>query len=210
MEAVKSSHRIDFALPKYEAYELIEIHGRKAYQSYDKKTEPSDFIKMIMNKGHLSVIEHSILSVSLVMDRGCSHELVRHRLASFTQESTRYCSYDGHIKFVLPWWAEMPEGIITVPSIGGTVEEEEWIDAMLYAERSYHRRIEKGFTPQKARYVLPNSLRTEIGVTANFREWLHIKEMRTSKGAHPDMKKVMGPLFKELGEMYPEIFGDGE
>lgn len=209
MELVKPSYKIEFAMSKEDAYKLIEVHGRKAYQSQDKIGWGTavEFIKMLLGRKHKSVIEHSMVSVSMIMDRGVSHELVRHRLASYTQESSRFCSYKGHVKFIMPWWMDgVPEGIITDPNICDDYEIVDWLETMLFLEKKYHAALARGKTPQRARSVLPTSLKTEIGITANFRTWKHIQKMRLPKGVHPDMVKVMKPLFEDLAERYPEIF----
>ena len=210
MEAVKSSYKIEFALPRDDAYNIIEIHGRKAWQSQDNTKDGSaaEFIKMIIAKGHESVLEHSMISVSFIIDRSIAIELRTHRLASHIMESTRYCAYKDHLKFVIPWWLNMPDGIVTTPKIGCQADGEEWLTGMLEEEARYHRLLADGWSPQKARAFLPGSLRAEMGVTANFREWRHIQKLRTDPAAHPDMRKIMIPLFKDLAERYPEIFGE--
>lgn len=186
-----------------EQLKLIEKAGRVCYKSEDKITEESagPFVDRICNTlHHESVIEHSTLSVRFIVDRGVSHEFVRHRLASFSQESTRYCNYSKgkfgtELTFIKPCFFEE-----------GTDNYDTWYDACMIAESRYLALIEDGATAQEARSVLPNSLKTEIIVTANFREWKHIIKMRCSTSAHPQMREVMQPLADELNTWLPEIF----
>lgn len=187
----------------------IERAGRTCYKSEDKITDKSasDFVRMIIRRGHESVLEHEKITISFVCDRGVSHELVRHRLASFSQESTRYCNY-GSEKFggeitcvVPPFFGENGEEV-------RTDDEIIWIRAMESAERAYFDLLRLGWTPQQARTVLPNSLKTEIVVTANLREWRTIFKQRAFPAAHPQMREIMCPLLKELTSQLPEIFED--
>lgn len=154
--------------------------------------------------GNCAMIEHSSLSVKFIVDRGVSHELVRHRIASFAQESTRYCNYskdkfDNGVTFIKPFFFEE-----------GTEKYSAWTGAMDIAEMSYLKLIELGATPQEARSVLPNSTKTEIVITANYREWRNFFKLRTAKAAHPQMREVTIPLLKELKEKLPIIFDDIE
>jgi thymidylate synthase (FAD) len=182
----------------------IEVAGRTCYKSEDKITMDSatKFVEMIIKRGHLSVIEHEKITVRFIFDRGISHEMVRHRLASFSQESTRYCNYskDKH------------DNQITVIGLTQYLKNEEslkiWVEAMNNAENAYFKLIELGETPQIARSVLPNSLKTEIVVTANLREWCLILTQRTAKAAHPQIREVMRPLLVELRQKLPVIFNN--
>jgi len=183
----------------------IESAGRTCYKSEDKIAEESAsrFVRDIIQvKHHESVIEHVSISVRFICDRGVSHELVRHRLASFSQESTRYCNYSkgkfgGEITVIRPsFWTD------------DSKQFRAWRKACQFSEEQYIRLINAGSTPQEARSVLPNSLKTEIVVTANLREWRHIFKLRTAKAAHPQMREVMIPLLIVLRIALPEIFGD--
>lgn len=206
MKIIKQSHQILNPEAFKNILQVIEAAGRTAYKSEDKITEGSaeTFVRKIMKRGHLSVIEHApMLSVRFITDRGVTHELVRHRLASFTQESTRYVNYKGkEMEFILPVWFsdesnwdnEIPTGI--------------WVKQMMSAELEYNKLIKAGWSPQQARSVLPNSLKTEIVVTANLREWRHIFKLRTASGAHPQIVELMRPLLKEVREIIPIIFDD--
>ena len=210
MILVKPSHEILHL--SYEPLEMIETAGRTCYKSEDKITEGSaeKFVKMIIKRGHLSVIEHAYMSVRFICDRGVSHEIVRHRLAAYSQESTRYCNYKGGVTFIIPpWFVEEGNRIqsrdIGIPPDPAYVV---WFTAMDTAENSYLSLIKEGQSPQQARSVLPNSLKTEIVVTANLREWMHIFKLRTSKAAHPQMRELMIPLLKDMKKKIPVIFED--
>jgi thymidylate synthase (FAD) len=183
----------------------IERYGRVCYKSEGKITDDSagKFVRMILKRGHESVIEHESLTVRFVCDRGVSHELVRHRLASFSQESTRYCNYGkqgGEITFIYPPWLDY----------GDAEGSKCWKLAMGTCESVYLKLLSMGHSPQEARSVLPNSLKTEIVVTANLREWRHILRLRCSKAAHPQMREIMVPLLEELQDLIPVIFDDLE
>ena len=186
----------------------IEKIGRVCYRSEDKITDDGEsakkFVKMLIGRGHEAMIEHSSLSVKFIVDRGVSHELVRHRIASFAQESTRYCNYskdkfDNGITFIKPHFFEE-----------GTQNWEEWIWAMGMAEKSYLQMLKNGATPQEERSVWPNSTKTEITITANYREWRNFFKLRTAKAAHPSIQEITRPLLKELKEKLPIIFDDIE
>ena len=192
-----------FAYPEQpDCYKIINKAGRVSHKSEAK--DYADMVRFVNditnNWKHLSVLEHCSMSAVLITDRGVSHEIVRHRIASFTQESTRYCNYsrdkfDNEVTFIEPVWGA----------------DEDWTRAMHYAEKVYLILLSKGQTPQQARSVLPNSLKTEIFMTANMREWRLIFEQRCiSKAAHPQMRDLMLPLYMGARERYPEIFDLGE
>lgn len=184
------------------------------------------FMNMIVQRGHLSVIEHFSLSVRFVCDRGVSHEIVRHRLASFTQESTRYCNYSqdkfgNEIKVIKPLFFK-EDNKNEIPIVNNTSlvniqghypifrnKFDIWLNAMEHAESHYFALLKAGASPQEARSVLPNSLKTEIVVTANLREWSEvILPLRVSKEAHPQMREIMIPLLRDLRSKIPVIFDD--
>lgn len=203
MKLIKPNYQILTKLNGKEMLKSIEAAGRTAYKSEDKITDNSaeEFVKMIIKKRHLSVIEHEGFSVRFIVDRGISHEIVRHRLASFTQESTRYCNY-GNDKF---------GNELNIIDIRSHLSEDHyiiWKNAMELAEHYYKSLIQAGVQPQFARSVLPNSLKTEIVVTANLREWRLIFEQRTSKAAHPQIREVMIPLLGHIKTIIPIIFDD--
>lgn len=207
MRIVEQSYKILTPINREDILKSIELAGRTAYKSEDKITDDSapKFVAKIINSGHESVIEHVNLTVRFITDRGVTHELVRHRLCAFTQESTRYCNYAGRdIEFIRPIFWRYGD------AINDSYSQELWIEAMSTSERIYNTLIKTGSTPQEARSVLPNSLKTEIVVTANLREWRHILKLRTAAIAHPQMRALMIPLLQELKSIFPEIFQDIE
>lgn len=219
MKLIKPSYEILTSLEGIiDNLKLIEKSGRVCYKSEDRITDESykQFIdKLLHTYHHESVIEHSQITVKLIIDRGISHEIVRHRLCSFSQESTRYCNYskdkfDGHITFMIPSWFSnnLTEGYYDDIAIVEDKNEITWMTAMLGCEYQYKDLINGGWTPQQARSVLPNSLKTEIVISANFREWRHIFELRCSPSAHPQMREIMIPLLEELKSKIPIIFDD--
>lgn len=190
----------------------IERAGRVCYKSEDRiqpgTAEP--FIRAIINSHHLSVIEHSLLTVCFTVNRGVTHELVRHRIASFSQESTRYVNYGkkGHCTFVIPPW-------ITDIEPGEYNHNENWADKsiwwrhMMQCEIDYNDLLQSGWNAQKARDILPVATKADIVVSTNFREWRHIRnERKVSPPAHPAMAEVIGPLIEDLAVQLPVIFGE--
>lgn len=208
MKIIKAGYKIlsEISEGGIEELQHIEKIGRVCYKSEDKITADGEsarkFVKMIIDRGHEAMIEHSSLSVKFIVDRGVSHELVRHRIASFAQESTRYCNYskdkfDNGVTFIKPYFFE-----------DGSERYTAWLSAMDIAEQDYLKLLELGATPQEARSVLPNSTKTEITITANYREWRNFFKLRTAKAAHPQMREVTIPLLNELKEKLPIIFDD--
>lgn len=182
----------------------IERCGRVCYKSEDRITETSaqTFVGNIIKRGHEAVLEHDCITVKFVVDRGVSHEIVRHRLAAYCQESTRYCNYSkdgfgGEITVIKPLYLE--EG-----SEGWDV----WKCACECAEEGYFDMLSWGRSPQEARAVLPNSLKTEVVMTANLREWRHFFKLRTAPAAHPQMREVAIPLLRRMQELIPVVFDD--
>jgi len=190
----------------------VEKAGRTCYKSEKKITDESaaKFVAGIIKSGHDSVIEHGNVKARFICDRGVTHELVRHRLCAFSQESTRYCNYKGGVEFIIPpWMPDIEEG--EGPQSNVSIEDAVWLNAMMDAEKSYLKLIELGWVPQQARAVLPNSLKTEIVVTANLREWRHIFRLRAvNKRAHPQIREVMLPLLEEMKSLIPVVFDDIE
>jgi len=182
----------------------IEKAGRTAYKSEDKITSDSaaKFVKSVIKRGHESVLEHSFISVRFVIDRGVSHELVRHRLCAFTQESTRFVSYakgkfGSDIAFIKPCFFE-----------DSSIEMDMWVTGCQQSEQIYLKYISMGRKPEEARSVLNNSLKTEILVSANVREWRHIFKLRTAPAAHPQMREIMDQVFAEFVRREPILFED--
>ena len=185
---------------------LIEQAGRTCYKSESKITDDSaeKFVRNILKRGHEAVIEHGSVTVRFTCDRGVSHEIVRHRLASYCQESTRYCNYskDGfgeEITVIEPSWCSE-----------GDPAYEVWKKACQRAELAYFDLMSIGCSPQESRSVLPNSLKTEVVMTANMREWRHFLRLRTASAAHPDMREVAKMLLTEMKNRYPVFFEDFE
>ena len=222
MKIIKPSYEILTPISDGGIKELqhIEKIGRVCYKSEDRITDDGEsakkFVKMLISNGHEAMIEHSSLSVKFVVDRGVSHELVRHRIASFAQESTRYCNYskdkfNNEINVI-----DITDGIaldtkmkkMTVGEISEIVTE--WFRAIEDAEKHYMKMIELGATPQIARSVLPTSTKTEITITANYREWRNFFKLRTAEASHPQMREITIPLLKELKTLIPIIFDDIE
>jgi thymidylate synthase (FAD) len=202
MRLVEPSVELLFITPN--AAQLLEAAGRTCYKSEDKITSVSAvaFVDMIDKRGHHSVIEHAYATFRIVTDRGITHEIVRHRLASYSQESTRYCNY-GKSKFGKEITVIAPSGIKEDNPDGSW---EVWLIAMQHAEKSYFDMLDTGHPPQIARSVLPNCLKTEIVMTANFREWLHFLKLRTSKAAHPDMRIIARGIGSVLAKECSSVF----
>lgn len=198
----------------------IEKIARVCYKSEDLITTDGEsakkMIKMLIERDHTAMIEHSSLSVKFIVDRGVSHELVRHRIASFAQESTRYVNYSkdkfgNECKFIgLKNSLALDTKMKNMNAATIDLILHEWASAMEEAESHYMKMIELGATPQIARSVLPNSTKTEITITANYREWRAFFILRTAKAAHPSMREVAIPLLKELKTRLPIIFDDIE
>lgn len=201
MRIVEPSFEILNAPKREEVLRHLELCGRVCYKSEDKITEDSAsrFVKFLIERGHESPIEHISISVRIICDRGVSHEWVRHRIASYSQESTRYCNYNsekfgGGIAFIRPYFADN-ERLFEI-----------WKAEMESAEKAYMEMLANGAKPEDARSVLPNSLKTEFICTMNLREWRHFFELRCAKAAHPAMREIAVPLQEAFREMLPELF----
>lgn len=235
MKLIKPSVEIEGEIDGHKILKHIEKIGRVCYKSEDKITEDSSriFVQNVIKRGHLSVIEHQNISVRFIIDRAISHELVRHRTCSFSQESTRYVNYNKkEMEFILPpWVSDIPAGEYELSNVkinGCNVlekypkEYEErltqlpevnknqvvWLMALLNSEFYYNELIKAGWKPEEARSVLPNSLKTEIVMTTNLREYRHIFELRTSKAAHPQMREIMMVLLEKFKKAIPIVFDD--
>ena len=187
------------------AYNRIAEAMRNCYRAELNAMPKTDeeLVELAIKRGHYSVIEFASVAVNIVCDRGVTHELVRHRIASYAQESTRYCNYAGEkfgreLTFVRPSWAQ-GNGM-------STAKYKFWLEAMEYAEKSYMNMLDNLAMPQEARAVLPNSLATKIAVHANLREWAHIFKLRCDLPAHPDMRQTMKPILLAMLDEYPHIF----
>lgn len=187
--------------------QLIEKAGRTCYKSEDKITDESakKFVAGLIKRNHEAMLEHSFLSIRFICDRGVSHELVRHRLASFAQESTRYCNYSqdkfgNELTFIKPFFLDED-----------TNEYRVWEHAMKVAESDYMMMLNAGRTLQEARSILPNSIKTEVVMSTNYREWRHFFKLRAARAtgpAHPQMEEITRPLLEELKTLIPVVFDD--
>lgn len=206
MRIVDAGYEILTPIDGIKELQHIEKIGRVCYKSEDKITEDGEsakrFVRMLIKRHHEAMIEHSTLSVLFTVDRGVSHEMVRHRIASFAQESTRYCNYSkdkfgNEITVIKPFFFDETSDLY-----------HDWFVACDSCENLYFELLKGGAKPEEARTVLPNSLKTEITITANYREWRTFFRLRTAKDAHPQIREVAIPLLKELQEKLPDVFGD--
>jgi len=206
MKIVKAGYEIITPIDREATLRRIEEVGRLCYKSEDKITETSAsaFVRILVKRGHEAMIEHCGISVKFICDRGVTHEIVRHRIASYAQESTRYCNYGkdkfgNEITVIRPcFWSEDDE------------QYKIWLNSMEQAEKSYFALLNGGASPEQARSVLPHSLKTEIIMTANMREWRHFLKLRTAPAAHPQIREIAIPLLCELQQKLPELFEDIE
>jgi len=192
--------------------QLIELAGRTAYQSRDKITDnsASKFVEMLRKRGHESVLEHSCMIVEFNnISRGFTHELVRHRIASFTQESTRYVDKSEFI-VVIPPNKDKDEKLVKLSLPNGTSVDVSFQDWANLNEQMYRGLREKGWVPQDARQILPIGIKTQIVITANFREWRHIFKLRCSPDAHWEIRETMVKLLKDVQKRVPVVFDDFE
>jgi len=198
-----------------EIINLLNLAARNCYKSEKEMTfeEKMDFLdKQILRTGHHSVIEHCNVTVRIICDRGISHEIVRHRIASYSQESTRYCNYSkgkhgAEITVIRPFFWEADCGNEAERNYREK-QRMAWMEAMHNCEKAYLKLLGYGASPQEARSVLPNSLKTEIIMTANFRSWRNFFQQRTAKAAHPQMREIAKPMFEEFKRKIPLIFDD--
>lgn len=207
MKVIKPSFEILTPIDRKSIYKQIELIARTCYKSKDKITDDSapKMVKGLIKNQHTAMIEHAHISVKFICDRGVSHEIVRHRLASYAQESTRYCNYSSgkhgnEITVIEPFFFKE-----------GTPEYVAWYSACEFSEKMYMDLLSMGRSPQEARSVLPNSLKTEIVVTMNLREWIHFFNLRvvgTTGAPHPQMKECALPVLEAFAEALPEVFGE--
>ena len=207
MQAIKPYTQIYKDFDGQKVLQKIEAAARTCYKSEGKIQEGSaaKMVASLIKSGHEAMLEHASVTVKFVVDRGISHELVRHRLASFAQESTRYCNYSkddfgSEITFIIPEYLEYK-------SEGWNI----WKESMKQAEDAYFKMLDFGLSPQQARAVLPNSLKTEVVMTANLREWRHFFKLRalgTTGNPHPQMLEVAVPLLEDMKNLIPVVFDD--
>lgn len=207
MKVIEPSFEILTPINHDEILRRIETAARTCYKSEDLITDESaaKMVKALVKRQHMAMLEHVSLSVKFICDRGVSHEIVRHRVASYAQESTRFCNYGqgkfgSEITVIRPLFYDE-----------GTPEYLEWYMGCEGCEQAYMALIEKGSNAQMARSVLPNSLKTEIVVTMNLREWIHFFNLRvvgTTGEPHPQMRQSAEPVLQTFAHELPEIFGD--
>lgn len=177
----------------------IEKAGRKCYKSETRITNDSasTFIKNIIKRGHFSVLEHHSITADIICDRGISHEIVRHRLASYSMESTRYVNYQGGMDFIEPiFW------------VNDSAKMEIWRTTMIAAEKRYQSLMGLLSKPEEARSVLPMSLKTELAMTCNLREWRHFMWLRGNKNAHIQVREIAAMILRALQNEIPIVFDD--
>lgn len=207
MKVIEPSVELINPIPYEVALNTIEIAGRTCYRSEENMAgnTSEDFISRIIKRGHESVLEHVSVTARFICDRGVSHEIVRHRIGAYSQESTRYCNYSenkfgNEITVIKPCFWSKSDNEYGIWEISCKGAEENYISLI----RDHNA------TPQEARAVLPNSLKTTIIVTYNFREWRHFLRLRCSPAAHPQMRQVAFMALKELKTKYPVFFFDFE
>ena len=204
MKIINPSYEIIKSISPNDMIKNLERYGGVCYKSESNITQNSanSFVQRIINSGHESVIEHEKITVKIICDRGVSHEIVRHRIASYSQESTRYCNYTddkfgNELTFIKPCFWDQNSNEYNI-----------WYKQMKSVEKNYFSLIDLGSTPEQARSILPNSLKTEIVITMNLREWRHFFKLRTSLKAHPQMREISLPLLNEMSNYLPVIFSD--
>ena len=183
---------------------ILEQCGRVCYKSERKITEDSAerFIKMLIGNGHESVLEHGSITVRFICNRAISHEIVRHRIASYSQESTRYCNYakndfGGEITVIEPCFLKR-----------GTYAYDLWEKTCKACEDTYFKMLDYGLPPEQARGILPHDLKTELVDTKNIREWRHFLRLRCSEKAHPQMRELALRLLVTFYTLLPVCFED--
>lgn len=199
-----------------EILKKIERIGRVCYKSENNIKEGSAerFISNLINRHHESVLEHVSISVRVICDRGVSHEIVRHRLASYSQESSRYCNYSNdkfgnELTFIKPCWFKTDLSTLN-NSLSDNRAERYWQDTMANIENDYFNLLNEGWAPEQARSILPNSIKTEIVMSMNLREWRHFFKMRCDKAAHPQMRQIANMILDTFKEKIPVVFNDIE
>lgn len=214
MKIIKAGYEIIDEINEKEVMKKIERIARVCYKSENAINDRSAerLIKALIRNKHDAMLEHYSFSVKFIVDRGVSHEIVRHRVASFAQESTRYCNYRGTgITVIEPCYLSAENS--SDDNTRRAAKYADWVISCKAAEEAYINMINRGATPQEARAVLPHSVKTELVMTANLREWRHFFRLRacgvTGK-PHPQMLEVAIPLLNEMKTLLPVIFGDLE
>ena len=196
----------------------LEFAAKQCYRTQGNITENSykHFLRNCLSRGHESVIEHEKVSIRMCCDIGVYKDLTRHRHASFSIESTRYCNYSkdkfgNEIKFIEPIFYDNrhPDEYNGIEDIRNALKTEYWVECMKNIEASYMQMNQiQGTTPDELRMLLPHSTAAELYMTANLREWRHILSLRAQKETHPSVQQVMIPLLRYFQETMPELFED--
>ncbi len=218
MRIIKPYYVIESKINADEIIQHLEKVGRTCYKSEDKITNvelSKKFIGSLIDRGHEAIIEHASITVRVICDRGVTHEIVRHRLASYAQESTRYCNYskdkfDNQLTYIdiMPVIIQRLNPQTDDEKVRLGKIESKILETLTLIEKNYMDLIELGLTPQEARGILPNLLKTEIVMTMNIREWRHFFRLRTSKAAHPQIREIAIPLLAEMKKKVPVMFDD--
>lgn len=192
--------------------EHIEKCGRICYKSDDKITEGSadKFVRMIVKNGHESVLEHVSLTAIVVCSRSCSHQLVRHRLASYSQESQRYCNYGkgDSLKVICPPSIGLEPGDYG-QNYNLSEQQTNWINQIYSSYKEYKSELEGGIKPEDARYVLPNATKTELATTFNLRQWRHVfRERAINTHAQWEIRSIFFSILNDLKINLPAVFED--
>lgn len=205
--------------------QFLEQCGRICYKSEEKISPESykKFLSMIIASGHHSILEHINISAKIITNRGVTHELVRHRLGAYSQESTRYCNYSSNrfgneLTFIVPVWISdekiesLYKDLVLKYNFAAEVSSDTdpdmvWFLSVMENENSYVKLLKYGYTPEKAREILPNSLATTIMVTYNLRQWIHVLNQRLSPQCHPQMRQLMTLIKSEFLDKLPLFFG---
>ena len=224
MKLIKPYTEIVSNVDGTEALKQIEAVARTCYKSehlIDESGESAKkLVKRLIDSKHEAMLEFYDITVKFVTDRGVSHELVRHRMASYAQESTRYCNYSNEkfgneLTFIIPSWCNIPEtsiesfGLVDWRCLPNYEEAyDSFYKAIMACELNYKTLIEKGWKPEQARQVLPNALKTEINMKCNLREWRHFFKLRCHSTAHPDVRVLAIDLLKKFHDQIPVVFDD--
>ena len=219
MKIINASYEILTPVNGEQMLKDIELIGRTCYKSENLITEDSakGFVARLIKNGHEAMIEHEKITVKFICDRGISHEIVRHRMASFAQESTRYANYSkdkfgNELTFIKPCWFKSSYSDINQEFMkfnsNMPTDEKIWLWSCCESEEYYMSLLTLGWKPEQARSILPNSLKTEIIMTANLREWRHFFKLRCDKAAHPQIRELAIPLLEEFKSKIPTVFDD--
>lgn len=189
---------------------IIEYAGRTCYASALSLTPElqNSFVRQLVRQKHESVLEHASATFEIITSRDISHEIVRHRIASYSQESTRYRDYK-QLTFIIPPWVNIEEGEYTEkPDYVKHETVSIWFEQLLFAEKTYLRLRELDCAPEVARSVLPGQTKTKLVATANFRQWRHFIKLRSAPAAHAEIREIAIRILQELRQLAPPAFFD--